>query len=98
MHPKRTDRPGATRFCRPFDRSAGDGDGAGRVGQQRGAGAGLADLGHRAAHVEVDRVGPRGDHDGGGGAHHGGVLPEQLDRGRRLRPAGPHALGGVDAQ
>ena len=93
------------RFGRPLDSGAGDGDGAGGISEQGSAGAGLADLGHGTAHVEVDRVGPRGDHSSGGGAHHGRILPEELDRGRRgeaggastvLEPRG--ALLGVDAQ
>jgi hypothetical protein len=63
------------------------------VVQQGGAGAGLADLGHGAAHVEVDRVGT-GRSDGlGCDAHDRGVLAKQLDRDR---PTG--ALTGVDAQ
>ena len=51
------------------------------VGQQRRAGAGLADLGHRAAHVDVDQVGA-GRLDGPRGLGH-------RVRRRRRRPARP---------
>ena len=72
---------------RPRDRD-------GRVGilEHRGARAGLADLGHRAAHVEVDDVDLRDvlGHVGRGGAHDVGVLPEELQR--------RGAFVGMDAQ
>ena len=58
--------------------------------QQRGAGAGLADLAHRAAHVQVDQVGARGGHHRGGLAHDVGVVAEELHRHR--------VLVGMDAQ
>ena len=80
----------------PLARGARDRDRGVRVLEQRRARARLHDLGDGTAHVEVDQVGAAlGDH-GGGGAHHLGVLPEQLDRHRPSRPG--LALGLVDAQ
>ncbi len=73
---------------------AGDRDRDVGVVEQRGAGAGLADLRHGTAHVEVDRVGARLGDDPGRDAHHVGVLSEQLDR---HRPA-VRTLARVDAQ
>ena len=64
-----------------------------RVGDQRRAGARLHHLGHRAAHVEVDQVGAARGGRGRGGAHHVGVLAEELDGDRPAR-----ALVGVDDQ
>ena len=59
---------------------AGDRHGPRGVGQQRRAGTRAADLGHRAAHVDVDHV--RAGRGGPlrGRAHHRGVGAEQLDR------------------
>ena len=54
------------------------------VVEQGGAGAGLADLADRAAHVEVDHVGAGVGRDRGGLAHHGGVMAEELHRHRVL--------------
>ena len=65
----------ARRRARERDRAVG-------VVEQRRAGAGAADLRHRAAHVEVDQVGARGGDRRGGRAHHVGVGAEQLDRDR----------------
>ena len=63
------------------------------VVQQRRPGAGLAHLGHRAAHVDVDQIGAgRGDGLSSRG-HHVGVVSEQLHRYRAARP-----LVRVDAQ
>ena len=80
---------------RPLPSRAARATATARVGvlDQRGAGAGLADLRHRAAHVEVDEVGAALGDRGGGRAHDVGVLAEELDRDRPAR-----ALLGVDAQ
>jgi hypothetical protein len=72
---------------------AGDRHRAVGVGDQRDAGAGLGDLGDRAAHVEVEQVGADAGHLGGRRAHDVRVLAEQLDRHRPVR-----ALVGVDDQ
>ncbi len=57
-----------------------DPDGEVLVREQRGSRAGLADLPHRAAHVDVDQVSARlGDHRRGR-SHHLRVLPEELHR------------------
>ena len=96
--PRRRGRPGLrpgrslTVTGRPLPSPAARGDRDRLVGvvEQRGAGAGLADLAHRAAHVEVDQVGARlGDHRRRL-AHDVGVVAEQLHRDR--------VLVGVDAQ
>ena len=71
-------------------RGARDGHGAVVVVEEGGAGAGPADLAHRAAHVEVDEVGARAGGDRGRLAHHRGVVAEELHRHR--------VLVGVDAQ
>ena len=60
--------------------------------EQRGAGAGLADLAHRAAHVDVDQVGAGLGDDRGRRAHHLGVLAEELDRDRVLVGVDPQQL------
>ena len=63
-------------------RGARQRDRAVAVGEQRRAGAGAADLRHRAAHVDVDQVGARGGDGRRRRAHHLGVGAEQLDRDR----------------
>ena len=60
---------------------------------ERRAGAGLAHLGHRAAHVEVDEVGAVLGHRCRRRAHDVGVVAEELDGDRPAR-----ALVGMDAQ
>ena len=62
------------------------------IGQQRRPGAGLAHLGHRAAHVDVDQVGAGGGHPLGGRRHHLGVVAEQLHRHRVLVGVDPQQL------
>ena len=59
---------------------------------QLGAGAGLADLLDRAAHVQVDQVGPGLGDDGGRPAHHPGIGAEELDRRRVLVGMDPQQL------
>ena len=86
-------RPRAAPSRRALDGGARERDGAVGVGEQRGAGAGLAHLRHRAAHVDVDRVGAARGDVRGGGAHRVGVFAEQLDR----RPARPRARAGRSA-
>ena len=78
---------------RALARGARHRDGGVGVLDERGAGAGLAHLGHRAAHVEVDEVGAVLGDRGRRRAHDLGVLAEELDGDR---PAG--ALVGMDAQ
>ena len=68
----------------PSRRRAGDRDRLVGVVEQRRARAGLADLAHRAAHVQVDQVGARVGHDLRGLAHHVGVVAEELHRDRVL--------------
>ena len=69
---------------------AGDGDRLVLVLEQRGPGARLADLAHRAAHVEVDQLRAGvGDHRRGL-THHVRVVTEELHRDR--------VLVGMDAQ
>ncbi len=84
-----------------------DGDGqataAGRRERQRNrqigvieqgrAGAGLADLRDRAAHVDVDQVRARRRDSLRGGRHHIGIVAEQLDRHRVLIGVDPQQLG-----
>ena len=76
-------------------RGAGDGDGDVGVVEQGGAGAGLADLGDGAAHVQVDGVGARARDRGGGDAHDGGVLAEELDRDDAARRGGATPAGSA---
>jgi hypothetical protein len=73
-------------------RGGSDRHGAVGVVEQRRAGAGPADLAHRAAHVQVDQVGARGRRDGGRLAHHVGVVAEQLHRNRVLVRMDPQEL------
>ncbi len=61
-----------------------------RLVEQRRARTGLADLAHRAAHVDVDHLGAALGDDRRGGAHRVRVMAEQLDRERMLV--------GMDAQ
>ncbi len=62
--------------------------------EQRRAGAGLEHLRHRAAHVEVDQVGPGRRGDRRRLAHHLGVGAEELQRDRVLVGMDPqHLLG-----
>ena len=60
--------------------------------EQRRAGAGLEHLRHRAAHVEVDQVGPGLGGDRRGLAHHLGVGAEELHRDRALVGMDPQHL------
>ena len=60
--------------------------------EQRRAGAGLAHLRHRAAHVEVDQVGARRGDLLGRRGHHVGVVAEQLHRDRVLVGVDPQQL------
>src|SRR4051794_12099587 len=78
-----------------FPRRLGDGDRGLRVLDERGAGAGLADLRDGAAHVEVDEVRPALGDRGGRGAHDLRILAEELDRDR---PAAVAALIRVDPE
>src|SRR4051794_18827822 len=79
----------------PLARGSRDLDRRVRVFDQRGARAGLADLRHRTAHVQVDQVGAALGDRRGGGAHDVGVLAEELDRDRAAAVA---ALVGMDPQ
>ena len=72
-------------------RRTGDRDRLVGIGEQRRAGAGLADLGHRAAHVDVDQVRSGGGNALGRGGHHVGVVAEQLDCRRARAPRPPPA-------
>ena len=49
-----------------------------RIVEQRRARARLADLRHRAAHVDVHHIGSRRGHALGGRGHHVGIVSEQL--------------------
>ena len=78
----------------PLPRAAALASATARSGsaEQRRAGAGLAHLGHRAAHVEVDQVGAGGGHPLGRRGHHLGVVAEQLHRHRVLVGMDPQQL------
>ena len=87
------DRPRAA-----LRRGPGERDRLRGVVEQRGAGAGLAHLAHRAAHVEVDQVGSRVGGDRGRLAHDVGVVAEQLDRHRVLVRVDAQELAHVCAR
>ena len=80
-------------WARALDGGPGDPDREAGVGEQRRPRSGAPDLRHRAAHVDVDGVGPDRRHVRGGAAHDVRVLPEQLYRDRAAR-----MLAGVDPQ
>ena len=80
------------RQAAPARRRARDRDRAVGILEQRRAGAGLADLRHRAAHVDVDQVGAGGGDPLGGRGHHLGIGAEQLHRDRVLVRVDPQQL------
>ena len=80
------------RYAAAGDRTAHDRSRQLVVLEQGRAGAGLAHLAHRAAHVDVDQIGAGLGRDRRAGAHHFGIVPEQLDRDRVLVGVDPQQL------
>ena len=93
-HPRaQLDRDRQAQLGGALDCRASDRHGAVGVVEQRSPGTRLLYLRHRAAHVDVDRVGPRARDVRSGAPHQRGVFAEQLDRDRAAA-----ALAWVDAQ